>query len=596
MAISSETARVQYTLAGANETLSVPFYFTANAELLVVKTTAADVDSTLGLGVGYTVAGAGNGGGGSITMIGGAAGERVTITRNVPKTQSAAVGYAQPFNPANFTVWLDRLVMQIQQMNEEQKRALRLSVSSDALATLSKDQIKGKALVFDGAGGVGFINWLSVLWAEYSRTRVFNNTNSEFSHQFCTADGKLLLGLRPNGSMSQRFLDFIPDYQNAVATSKQAYNSADGANSHVFATKDGRMLLALRPNGTAVGPVIDWILEQMPTQVVGSSPGFYTFGKVFFHGTSTFAHGPITGSPGANASASYNVVARLLRLTDNGIPFGVYAQSGQQLSGTSGQIAMAPGFVDVHSDPNVENLLIYQGLINDVNAVSVGGEAAIVTNLVTYLTARRAGYWQKILIVIPPYPKWGYGSSHDVKMINLVALLLADARFHDGTLAHGFIRLDAEAMFKRSSDQVYYQSDGIHFNDAGQLETGKIIAQAIQALMLGVLSPIKIQFTAPAANVLISGATTVTVTVTSDRPVILDFLFGMPEWNSGSDGNSFVVTRLANGPSGAPYTVTIPQSAFPTTAKPANSISKTILCIARDDVGNRGFASLNIQT
>jgi hypothetical protein len=82
MSIASSTSRVQYTLTGTGQTLSVPFYFLESGHLKVIRTKADGTITTLVLSTDYTVTGAGVEAGGSITMITGAATDVITIKRN----------------------------------------------------------------------------------------------------------------------------------------------------------------------------------------------------------------------------------------------------------------------------------------------------------------------------------------------------------------------------------------------------------------------------------------------------------------------------------------------------------------------------------
>ena len=152
MSITSELARVQATLQGSGETISVGFYFLATTDLTVIKTVAG-VDSTLVLGTHYTVSGAGNELGGSITMIGGANGDVITIYRAVAFNQDTELTYAGQQPAATLERGYDRLVMQVQKLGEQVKRALRIPVSNAEVAEMSLNARKGKTLQFNASTG-----------------------------------------------------------------------------------------------------------------------------------------------------------------------------------------------------------------------------------------------------------------------------------------------------------------------------------------------------------------------------------------------------------------------------------------------------------
>lgn len=152
MAITSETDRVQYTLTTSNQTLAVSFYFLAAADLAVTKTVAG-VDTTLTLTTHYTVSGAGNEAGGSITMVGGAADEIVTISRNVAFTQDTELTYQAAEASTTRERAYDRIVMQLQRINAVLKRTLRVPVSNGETSELTLNARKGAVPYFDPTTG-----------------------------------------------------------------------------------------------------------------------------------------------------------------------------------------------------------------------------------------------------------------------------------------------------------------------------------------------------------------------------------------------------------------------------------------------------------
>jgi hypothetical protein len=70
MTVPTTTGASRYTGNGATSTYNVGFHFQANADLEVIVTTTADVDTTLTLNTHYTVTGAGDQSGGQITLLG----------------------------------------------------------------------------------------------------------------------------------------------------------------------------------------------------------------------------------------------------------------------------------------------------------------------------------------------------------------------------------------------------------------------------------------------------------------------------------------------------------------------------------------------
>jgi hypothetical protein len=130
MTVSTTTAEANYQGDGASTVLAVPFYFLANAHLLVQQintTVTPQTITTLALGSGYTVNGAGVESGGSITLATPAAiGIDTYITRNVPATQLIHYVPNDEFPAATHEQALDQLTMLCQQIENNQNLAVTI--------------------------------------------------------------------------------------------------------------------------------------------------------------------------------------------------------------------------------------------------------------------------------------------------------------------------------------------------------------------------------------------------------------------------------------------------------------------------------------
>jgi hypothetical protein len=146
---------VQYTLTGSGQTLAVPFYFLAAADLVVLKTNAVTLaDTTLVLNTDYTVSGAGAAVGGSITLSAGASGDIITIVRNGQVVQPVPFAYNGQFPSSTVEQVADRITMLVQQLREEVKRALRLPLSSAEQSELGAADRRDALVGFDLSGNV----------------------------------------------------------------------------------------------------------------------------------------------------------------------------------------------------------------------------------------------------------------------------------------------------------------------------------------------------------------------------------------------------------------------------------------------------------
>lgn len=129
MTLDSTTSKVQYTQSGTTTAWPVPYKFLDNGDLIVI-TTVDDVDTTLVLDTDYTAAGAGDDAGGTVTISPAvAAGTLVTIYRAVDLDQPTRLTTAGGWYPTVHEAVFDRLTMQIQQVQEQADRSLKIGVT-----------------------------------------------------------------------------------------------------------------------------------------------------------------------------------------------------------------------------------------------------------------------------------------------------------------------------------------------------------------------------------------------------------------------------------------------------------------------------------
>lgn len=157
--ISSQTARIKYTVTDLADTYVVPFYFLADADLVVVITDEDGVDgSPLVLNTDYTVAGEGVEAGGTITLTSAAAAvdESVTIYRGGDLVQPAEYPTSGQFPSATTEQSQDRLTMLVQQLQLDVARAIRVPVTNDELDPLTIAGRASKVVGFDSDGNLTY--------------------------------------------------------------------------------------------------------------------------------------------------------------------------------------------------------------------------------------------------------------------------------------------------------------------------------------------------------------------------------------------------------------------------------------------------------
>lgn len=148
MTISSSTRKAgPYTGNGVTTSFSFSFKVFTAADLQVVKTDLAGVESNLVLGTDYTVtlnANQNSNPGGSITATSApASGIKITITSDLAYTQPVDLTNQGGFYPDVINAALDRATIQIQQLNEQVGRSAKLPISNQTDAdALSADIVR----------------------------------------------------------------------------------------------------------------------------------------------------------------------------------------------------------------------------------------------------------------------------------------------------------------------------------------------------------------------------------------------------------------------------------------------------------------------
>lgn len=128
MSISTTTNRVTFAGNGSTTAFSFPYYFLANADLVVILTTAAGVATTQTITTRYTVTGSGVAAGGTITMITApASGETLTVYRDPSATQEVDLIENDSLPAETVEQSLDRLTMICQRLKDRIDRSVILA-------------------------------------------------------------------------------------------------------------------------------------------------------------------------------------------------------------------------------------------------------------------------------------------------------------------------------------------------------------------------------------------------------------------------------------------------------------------------------------
>ena len=160
MTVSSTTVKNSYSGNGSTTEFAYTFKIFADSDLQVIIRSAAGTETTKTLTTHYTVAGAGDTSGGSITFTAGnipTATQTVLVRREVPQTQAIDYIANDPFPAESHEEGLDRSAMNVQQLQEEVDRSIKISRTNTMTSTeftVGATDRANKVLAFNSSGEI----------------------------------------------------------------------------------------------------------------------------------------------------------------------------------------------------------------------------------------------------------------------------------------------------------------------------------------------------------------------------------------------------------------------------------------------------------
>lgn len=226
MTVSTTGSRIQYSPGGSTTLFAFPYKFIDNTDLIVVLTDADGVDTTQVLTSDYTVTGAGDAGGGSITMLSPpASGTTLTIYRDMSFTQETDYVSNDSFPAETHELALDKLTLQVQQINDGLRRSIQFPASEDPntdnILPWSGDR-GNLLLAFDANGDVTLIELASI-------TVPSGNAVIAISTPSGTATTKSITITTSNTDYSHLVKAWIIDDSNTVPTIERTLDPPDGS-------------------------------------------------------------------------------------------------------------------------------------------------------------------------------------------------------------------------------------------------------------------------------------------------------------------------------------------------------------------------------
>lgn len=245
MTVQTTTHRNDYTGNGTTVDFAVTFYFLDETHLDVYKTTIADGTTVLlALTTDYTVTGAGVSTGGTVTLnVAPTADYKISILRNVPYTQLTHYVENDPFPATAHEDALDKLTMEVQQLDERIDRSIKISptntINSLEITTPAAERAN-KVLAFDGSGELSVTQEIGTyrgLWVSgYTyRVRDLVQDGSNLNIYICntghTSTGSTPLGTNPGNA----YWTLIVDAASATTAASAASASASAASASASA-------------------------------------------------------------------------------------------------------------------------------------------------------------------------------------------------------------------------------------------------------------------------------------------------------------------------------------------------------------------------
>lgn len=159
MTVSTTTGRTSYAGDGSTTAFAVPWPFKANTDVAAYLVASDGSYTTLTYSTHYSVTGAGTASGGTLTMVTApASGQVLVIVRQPPLTQPTDYRVNDSFPAETHEAALDRIVMQLQWVQAQVDRALRVSLVENPpglVASLSGNDGKVLGLV---SGALSWVN------------------------------------------------------------------------------------------------------------------------------------------------------------------------------------------------------------------------------------------------------------------------------------------------------------------------------------------------------------------------------------------------------------------------------------------------------
>jgi len=244
LTVSTTTSKLSYAGNGSTVAFAVNFYFLQTNHIKVVLRAADGTETVQTLGTDYNVTGAGVSSGGTVTMtVAPASGQTLVIARNVPQTQLVDYQPNDPFPAQTHEQALDQLTMEVQQLQEQINRAIKLSLTNTMTSTeftVGASSRANKVLGFDANGeltvtqelGTYRGNWSAgVAYAQRDFIKDTSNNNIYICVVAHTSSGAQPISTNTDAAKWALIVDAASAASSAAAASASAASAATSATN-----------------------------------------------------------------------------------------------------------------------------------------------------------------------------------------------------------------------------------------------------------------------------------------------------------------------------------------------------------------------------
>ena len=178
MTVTSTNQKVSFSGNGSTTVFAYNFKIFAQTDLLVILRSATGTETTQQLTSNYTVSGVGATSGGNVTMgVAPPSGTTLVIQRVQPQLQGLDLVPNDPFPAQSMEDALDKLVFNVQTLNDEVGRSIKASttnvISSTEFSTSASDRAN-KLLGFDGSGNLDISQEIGIYRGNWSASTSYN--------------------------------------------------------------------------------------------------------------------------------------------------------------------------------------------------------------------------------------------------------------------------------------------------------------------------------------------------------------------------------------------------------------------------------------